>query len=107
MEPEAALAGEAGVGSWETSRDVQRVADERVPRRSEVDSDLVGAAGGDLDLHEGLAVADLERTESPIRKQGVQFAREPWALENGPFAKASTIMSPDGVRVEVVEPFQP
>ena len=38
---------------------------------------------------------------------GFQFAREPWVLENGPFAKASTIMSPDGVRVEVVEPFQP
>ena len=57
--------------------------------------------------HLAFAVANLERAAADIREQGVQFAREPWVLENGPFAKASTIMSPDGVRVEVVEPFQP
>ena len=56
--------------------------------------------------HLAFAVADLERAAAEIRDKGVQFAREPWVLENGPFAKASTIMSPDGVRVEVVEPFQ-
>ena len=57
--------------------------------------------------HLAFAVANLERAAADIREQGVQFTREPWVLENGPFAKASTIISPDGVRVEVVEPFQP
>ena len=57
--------------------------------------------------HLAFAVPDLERAAAEIRAHGVQFSREPWVLENGPFAKASTIMSPDGVRVEVVEPFQP
>ena len=47
------------------------------------------------------------RNEFNIREQGVQFTREPWVPENGPFAKTSTLMSPDGVRVEVVEPFRP
>ena len=56
--------------------------------------------------HVAFAVPDLERAAAEIRENGVQFSREPWILENGPFAKASTIMSPDGVRVEVIEPFQ-
>ena len=57
--------------------------------------------------HLAFAVPDLERAAAEIRENGVRFSREPWVLENGPFAKASTILSPDGVRVEVVEPFQP
>ena len=57
--------------------------------------------------HLAFAVPDLERAAAEIREKGVQFSRKPWVLENGPFAKASTIMSPDGVRVEIVEPFHP
>ena len=49
----------------------------------------------------------VSSNEFNIREQGVQFTREPWVPENGPFAKTSTLMSPDGVRVEVVEPFRP
>ena len=57
--------------------------------------------------HLAFAVPNLEQAAAEIRAEGVQFSREPWVLENGPFAKASTVMSPDGVRVEVVEPFRP
>jgi hypothetical protein len=38
------------------------------------------------------------------KQKGIQFSREPWLLKNGPFSKASTVMSPDGVRVEIVQP---
>ena len=72
----------------------------------QLDGQVAPSAGRAID-HLAFAVADLEQAAADIREQGVQFAREPWVLENGPFAKASTIMSPDGVRVEVVEPFQP
>jgi len=54
--------------------------------------------------HLAFAVSDLEEAAGEIRRKGVQFSRDPWVLKDGPFAKASTVMSPDGVRVEIVQP---
>lgn len=54
--------------------------------------------------HLAFSVPDLDRAAADIKQKGIQFSREPWLLKNGPFSKASTVMSPDGVRVEIVQP---
>jgi hypothetical protein len=54
--------------------------------------------------HLAFSVPDLDRAAAEIKQKGIHFSREPWLLTNGPFAKASTVMSPDGVRVEIEQP---
>jgi catechol 2,3-dioxygenase-like lactoylglutathione lyase family enzyme len=54
--------------------------------------------------HLGSAVPDLDRAATELKQKGVKFQEAPRALTNGPVSKISFVVSPDGVRIEVVQP---
>jgi catechol 2,3-dioxygenase-like lactoylglutathione lyase family enzyme len=54
--------------------------------------------------HLAFSVSDLDAVADAIRKKGIKLAQEPHEVQNAPFKRAATVMSPDGVRIEITQP---
>jgi hypothetical protein len=56
----AHLTREGGARCGQAARDIEKIADERMPGRGQVDADLVRPAGGDRGLDQRLAVPPFQ-----------------------------------------------
>jgi len=64
---------------------------------------FASTAGRTLD-HFGFSFPSLDAAAGDLKKKGIVFQQEPRAVTNGPVAKNAFVLSPDNVRIEVVQP---
>lgn len=67
------------------------------------DEQIAPTEGRSVD-HLAFSVPNLDAAADAIRKKGITLAQEPRDVQNAPFRRAMTIMSPDGVRIEITQP---
>jgi hypothetical protein len=62
------------------------------------------STGGRVLDHFGFSFPNLDAAAGDLKKKGISLQQEPRAVNDGPVAKNAFVVSPDNVRIEIVQP---